>query len=298
MTNTNAGCSDCSQEENTEFICLTDEKNEPQLKPSDYSIFAIKDAGFVPGLTMEQGIPKGINLSKRLNKIGELDNGEGIYTQNLTNENTLKLLFDNINKGNLFYYKAGLGWVQLESNKANSFMSASNQQKGWHDLIKIYQFENKATDDANMKSFSVDSFFGMQKHFINKQSTCRLRVYGEVGGHYSKVEDEFFSGEAGGAFYFQRENSPLTLKASTAFQTKLHQTGVQNQWELGVGAQRHRTSLEFLFTQKSGDLQNHVQYNLANRKTGKIDPIVTIKLRYAFGSWDNKPKKKKTSATN
>lgn len=62
--------------------------------------------------------------------------GTYYYDQLFLEDNLAKLLIDNQDKVQAKYFKAGLGWHQLNEEKlGNALLSSAKQQKDWHDLL-------------------------------------------------------------------------------------------------------------------------------------------------------------------
>lgn len=223
-------------------------------------------------------------------KNGELDE-DVFYEQLFTNENLIQLTLDNIQKGNTFYFKAGAGWISLDSKNWDNLLLASGQQTNWHKLWDFYDFDYIPDGKEVRHGVNLDAFLGIQKNLINSKSTCRLRVYGDVGGLYTNIKNtSYLKGEAGSVFYFQKPESSFILKAGTRGEYLVHGDGSQKKISGSLGFQRGRTSMDLEYSQKFGDLRNHVTYNLRNKNSGIIDPTMTIKIRYIFGNTKNAKK--------
>jgi len=214
-------------------------------------------------------------------------NRDKIAEQYFTNEQLVKLSVDNIATGKTQYFKVGIGWINLNSKDWNNAYLASGQQHRWHDILKSYNFDYLPNGKENRDSLNVEFFLGLQKNLINSNSSCRLKMYSEFGGAINNVKASYLSGEAGGTFYFQKENSKLAVMAGASGKSILHKNGVQSSASINAGVQYDRAAFEVGFDQKFGKLQNHVDYNLRNRKNGGIDSTITFRMRFILGSIKN-----------
>ncbi|MCB9091050.1 MAG: hypothetical protein H6621_11595 [Halobacteriovoraceae bacterium] len=231
--------------------------------------------------TLKTGVHNHISRKKKNGKY-DIDN---VYEQLFTNENIIKLVVDNIQQGNALYYKVGLGWINLDSKHWKSPFLASGQQKRWHNLIDSYNFDYKYDTKKVQNGLNVEAFIGLQKNLVNPSSTCRLRVYGEMGGVLNDVDASSFKTEIGSTFYIEAIPQTLSYKMGLSGEALVHETGVQSKLMGTVGIQHKNKVLELEYNQKFGKLQNHVNYNRVNRVTGNIDPIMTVRMRFYFGQW-------------
>lgn len=225
-----------------------------------------------------------------LSRIGE---DEKRHTnQYFTNENIIKLLVDNIPKNKTMYFKAGVGWINLDSKNFKNKLMASGQQISWHKFITNLNPEfamiphNIASDLSPKHGLSLEAFIGIQKNLISPKSSCRLQIYGQSGGEYNSLGGSYFSGQAGAVFYFQKPKSKWAMKLGGSLSSQIHQYGSSYEGNIHAGVAKGRTTVSFSYYQQYGDLINYVQYNQPN-KDGKIEPTMTVTIGYVFGSWKN-----------
>ena len=213
-----------------------------------------------------------------------------VYLQQyFTNESMINILVDNVQKNKLLYYKAGAGWIQLDSKNHTGLLKATGQQAQWHKALGFYNFDNISDGLGIRNGFSIDTFVGLQKNLINQNSTCRMRNYLEIGGRASTLNDSYFKGEIGTLIYFQKPKSNFSLKLGGNGNFKIHEDGVEKQIIATTGFQAGRFGMDFDYTQKFGDLRNHVIYNTPNYD-GKIEPTMTIRTTFILGRFNSRKK--------
>lgn len=216
-------------------------------------------------------------------------NGDKMYSQYFTNENLINFTIDNIYKDKVLYWKAGVGWIQLDSENSDGIIQASKQQSVWHKFLDIYNFEYEKDGTGVKNGANLDFFMGIQKNLM-LGSSCRVRFYGESGAHISTLNDDYFKIEAGSTLYYQKEGKGFNGTLGLSTNAKAHSEGIQTQSDISLGLNGKRSGVEFIYHVKSGDLRNHVKYNLVNQGTGKIDPTFSMKFKYIFGQSKNRKK--------
>jgi hypothetical protein len=227
---------------------------------------------------------------------GNFFDSQGVYhkAQKFTNENLLRLVVDSKSKGNLLYWKAGLGWHRLDSRNTHSLLLASGQQFRWHNMLQdvvgprsisdpIYIQDKKGIRD----SFQVETFLGLQKNFIFG-SSCRINSYAQTGGRLAPLGATSFDVGAGTYFFYQKPSSPWALKLGSSATLMSFKNGQNTSLSYEMGLESKRVQFSIVYTQTYGKLNNYQSYNLPHidKSTGaqEIEPIMNIRLGFIIGS--------------
>lgn len=223
------------------------------------------------------------------NYLGErrLDLGEerNFFKQNFTNEMVAKLWVDNIPKGKSSYYRAGVGFIKIDSVNSKGLLTGTGQQDTWHrKALNIFAYENVARPDLGTRaSPDFEAFLGLQLNIINPKSTCRLRLATEAGARLNGVGAHYLQGGASQFMYFQRKNSRVA--ASIGFDEKviLHQGGAEASYTCSGNVQFGAVGIGFEHNQVFGKALNHVTFNTTNPRSGKYDSTFKLKLNFIIG---------------
>jgi hypothetical protein len=219
-----------------------------------------------------------------------------------TNEAIIKIVADNVQKQNVLFWKAGVGWTKLDNQHWKSILTASGQQFRWHNLIQSTMGEDMATDPVYMvnedkfkQSLNLEAFVGLQKNLVFGQSSCRLKLTAEMGGQVNSVGSSFFKTEAGTYFFYQKSNSNFNFMMGASAEAVAFKGGTQLNLKPGLGVQKGRFQFGLIYNQTYGKLNNYASYNTPN-EDGKIESIMTMNIGFLIGRFNHSSKANTGSA--
>lgn len=211
--------------------------------------------------------------------------GESNVDQWFTNDNLVRLVLDSAKNKSAYYWRAEVGWEQLDSSHTSNLLDASKQQLEFHTIVnRLAPGTTKHPTYIENGKGSRDGYFigvyaglASQKHQIMK--ICSSNLYADLGTRQSELKNASYYETNQGAVL-----SCVTGKKNTVYQFDLgnrvrkHAEGYQytpyldfsagRVWKFGVRVE-----------QSYGDLMNYVDYNLPNVYDNSIDPIYTFYIK-------------------
>lgn len=242
------------------------------------------------GITYKGSLYTGL-YTVRTGKTEKID-GRSVYPQRFTNETRVELNLDNIQQDKKWYWKAGAGFVKLDSEKQEGILRATGQQAMMHKATAQYDFNNSTDGKGIRNGAAVNAIIGFQ--MLKKLgANCKIRTYAETGGRFSSLEDDHISLGAGINFFKQKPESNKVLFTKTGINSRLHnlkdangsRTALQTQANLSLGYSGQKAAVEIGVTKSFGDLQNYASYNLDK------DLLVSAKVLVFLGTGKKKNKK-------
>lgn len=216
-------------------------------------------------------------------KAGYQVNGYG--PQNITDENLMRLIVNNIDQDKVWFWEAQIGWQQLSSLDSDNIFYASEQQEMAHKFLKKYQKisvpvtvpDGRGRVDGVMGDVAI----GLQKNVdIGK---VNLNATGLVGSRQSSLKDvdyNYFETSLAAAYSFSKS---FRLSMEVESKIKKHELGTEYSYSFDTSLEMKRLELGAAVTFYDGEVENYVLYNLPSRKDGKIDPMYMLYGKYHFG---------------
>ena len=216
----------------------------------------------------------------------QLPNGGRQVDQFFTDENIFRFILSNQNKNKLFYWRAELGWQELNSQLRGDYRFGSNQQLKFHELVNSINvtqtkyFRNFENGNSFRQGPLFGLYLGMNKVLFNFYRHCQLEVESEFGRRESRL-----GGADLNTFKFQLINQCASRSMKNSYQFILgtemteHELGQQNSQFLDLSWKNRNWKIGFRFELPAGDLINYQDYNLLNYENGEIDPLFKIYLQ-------------------
>lgn len=216
----------------------------------------------------------------------QLPNGGRQVDQFFTDENIFRLILSNKNKNKLFYWRAELGWHELNSQIRGDYRFGSNQQLKFHEYVNSINVNQTKyfRNFENGKPFRHGPMFGlylgMNKVLFHFYRSCRVQVESEFGRRESRLQGADFN-----SIQFQMVNQCTSRSMKNSYQFAIgtevteHELGHQNSQFLDLSWKNNNWQIGFRFELPSGELINYQDYNLLNIETGEIDPLFKIYLQ-------------------
>lgn len=213
------------------------------------------------------------------------DQGRRHAQQNFRNETILQILATNQREGKLNYWSAKTGMVNISSKEHFGWLDGTSQQAGFHELLNRVKM-GVATKYQNVNDGQKDQWgafwgamMGLQKH-IELGEGCSTRVYAAAGGQVSTLRHHSnLQAQVGLDLRYQIGSGEVRAGASTT--TTVHGAGRVNESELKLSYNSGESfEVGVNYTRVSGQLSDHVDYNINNTVTGKPDKYVGIYVKF------------------
>jgi hypothetical protein len=221
----------------------------------------------------------------------EIDLGNGNFSvrQNISNENITRLILDNYAVGKLFYWKANIGWHEINHEPDNhNFLLGSTEQLRYHQLlnaikpgmnmIPIHEDDGRPSKEGMLAGIMI----GSDQLFASQNGKVRLLLKEEIGTEYSYATDtNYMALDTSATFTYQKEPHKLAFEFGVGYKAKTHKEGVENSSyiDLGIGrAKKWKVGVRAEYF--SGTLNNDSDYNLINPELGINDPVARIYYKY------------------
>ncbi len=185
--------------------------------------------------------------------------------QFFTDETLLNVLVDNIEEGNFWYWKGGVGWQQLSNEVTDNFFYGSRQQEVVHGLLnyinEVEQPINIEEDNRKRQDngIALDYGVGLQQNIEKERLNINFRE--ELGGRYSSLENasfEYLQVSAKSSYQFSQNYS---AGVSLGARLTKHHEGLQHAKFIGFAFNTKRFEFGIRAEDYSGDLVNYVLYN-------------------------------------
>lgn len=200
-----------------------------------------------------------------------------------TDENILKVILSHKPNNKMFFWRAEAGWIELDSEYRTNYLKGSTHQDVFHDLVngissyttKDPVFVGNGKDDRD--GFLIGVYTGLAKSFYKDTDACNkttelvagLRSTTLPGTNQRSLEARLV---LDCSFRFTKNR----FMVETGYQIIDHDKGMQRQQYFDFSTKRTKWKFGFRVENYSGDLVNHVDYNLPNVENGEIDPIFKI----------------------
>lgn len=198
-------------------------------------------------------------------------------SQHFENEVILKVLIDNIPKGNVQFWSAEVGFIGLSSELTSNFMDASSQQAALHSFVnsinpgKLTEFNHVEDGSKDRWGVFVGAFIGLQKRIRLSQNT-QINFQTDVGARVSSFSDASYiqaSGQTELVYGFQNAGR---IKLKMGLVSQLHNHGVGHKTSGGLAFEtRNGTDIGITVIKNNGELLRNSRYNRNNVLTGRPD---------------------------
>ena len=197
--------------------------------------------------------------------------------QFFTEENILRYLVDNRNKGHVVFYEAGGGVTELNRDDVRGWLFATGQQKTFHKYTADYDFINIPRNGKNQTGIFAESGIGHFSQALFQNGSCRISGEIKVNAIKSTIHNaDSLTGSGKTNIYFQSGENSWTYNGRVEVATIFHQTANSPASSVGVGAGAGKGSLAISFDAKktiSGTPQNYVDFNQDTDTTYTIEII-------------------------
>jgi hypothetical protein len=209
-----------------------------------YRLSAAKGIGNGYHLTIEKS--SDLYTQRVPGRRGRFDS-QGVYhvDQYFLEENMLKLIVDNKDKGQATYFKAGGGWQNLNNEKAGGFLtSAAGQQRDWHNALidvdpKLAPKYHNIGRGMDKDGIYVEGAVGVQGEKV-LSDTVRVKGSAEVGAGASTISSDIahVRGEVTGSVDYQPRGWDYATRVGVSSEvTKYNGSPAQLKntafWEIG-----------------------------------------------------------------
>lgn len=202
-----------------------------------------------------------------------------------TSENIFALLQDNINKGEVTYWKRGVGFINLSQKKKWGLAQSTGQQEWFHDMInkndpgRAYDYTYLEGSKDKWGPF-ITLAIGLQE---NRQlgDKCKLSISADIGGRLSTIKDsDTLNLNLNAKVSYQvSTNGAIYLRAESA--TEMRPRSTVTEQSLAVGYERKSgTSFEVGITNQVGNRKDVP--DRPNFMSGKNDKMVFARIMYGF----------------
>lgn len=282
-------------------------------KPFEVVFIMVNDIGFGDDYGHTHGLKivgatrfeKGIRLKLAYTSdlysqiIGE-ENPNGPTPQHFMDENVFKFVLDNLEQGNVSYWKAGLGWQELSNEVTDNPLYASKQQVLFHEFLNLFQSvkspqnipEGYGTKDGIMAIGAIGVHDEIQKGNLS------LSAQAEIGISQSSMNSSDYEYAAINFSSTYQISKSVRFNFEMEARAKAHNTGTEYSYLLNGYLQKNNWEFGMGFIQYSGEIDNHVVYNIPSRRDGQIDPVIMMYGTYRFGSKNSNTRIKERQMIN
>lgn len=216
----------------------------------------------------------------------QLPDGGRRVQQYFTDENIFRLILSNKMNNRLFYWRAELGWQELNSQIRGNYRYGSNQQLHFHDFVnQINVGQTKSfVNLENGKPFRngplVGIYYGFHKTILNYYQHCEVNTEIEFGHRESSLHGADLN-----LLKFELINSCLTNSMKNQYQLVIgsevieHELGTQSKNYFDLSWSSKKWKIGFIFELPQGDLINYQDYNILNIENDQVDPIFKVYLQ-------------------
>lgn len=159
----------------------------------------------------------------------EVKDAQGIVhvDQYFLEENLFKLMVDDMDKRNPIYFKAGIGWQNLNNDHVGSVAtSAGKQQQEFHKFLNSVEpglarkYNNVGRGQDN-DGLYLEGAFGLQQQKV-LSDTMRVRSYQEVGAGGSTIASNtnFVRAEVGASVDYQPSGSKYAARVGSSLEAE------------------------------------------------------------------------------
>lgn len=194
------------------------------------------------------------------------DKGQRRVDQFFTEENILKFIVDNKNKGQATFFEAGAGVINLNREDVRGWLFSSGQQVGYHKLTGAYIPNNISRPGESENGVFFEGAFGKFFEYMHRNGKCILEGEVKVSGVASTIENgSSASVSAKGDVYFQDNPKSNSYAIGAEIESQFHQTDNSPSTNVSVGASvGFKDKYGVKLTAKktvAGARQNYVDFN-------------------------------------
>lgn len=205
--------------------------------------------------------------------------------QKFTSENIFGVLQDNINKGEVTYWKRGVGFINLSEKKKWGLGQSTGQQEWFHNMINknnpgmAYDYTYEEGSKDKWGPF-VTLSIGLQENRKIGDS-CKVTASADVGGRLSTLKDSstLNLNLNGKISYAVSQNGAIYMRAES--ETVARRSSVVSEQSLAVGYERKSGGFLEIGVTKQGGNRKDVP-DRPNILSGKNDLMVFLRAGYGF----------------
>jgi hypothetical protein len=200
------------------------------------------------------------------------DKGQWHADQLFTEENIIRFVVDNQNKGNVTFWQAGIGIIELNSRDVGNWLFASGQQKGYHKLAGTWSMTDLADGQGIRSGAFVEGSVGaVIANHIFSGGKLRLKATGQLTGVLGSLDDtSSVTAAVTTEGFYQPSSRSLAYTLNFGVETMEHQTANSPSTTLsgGAGLAGQSMGIKLVVRQTvAGVRQNYVNYNLDRGRT-------------------------------
>lgn len=195
--------------------------------------------------------------------------GNRKVSQYFTEENILKITVDNMHKGKAWFWRAGAGLHQLNSEKVGGWTSAAGQQNEWHSMLNgmhagLAHIPDNVPNGKGIRDGALMTLALGVTDAMMLGGACRVTRSAEVEVRKSSLKDaDLLKASAEANIYRQEYRNSYAFKAGARLEATSHEQGTETRAALVAEVGRDDWTFGMETSKKvRGMSPNYVDYNL------------------------------------